>query len=84
LLRQHERATRCHMTVDGRAQGADGGSVRIHLCIPGAQLHAVRRARSAEEGALTEALNEAYLDIRRQLRELEGQRSTALLPRPFD
>ena len=80
LMRQHERVTRCHITVDGRAEDGDGGAVRIHVCMPGAQIHAARRARTCEEAALAQALSEAYLDIRRQLRDLDGQRSTALIP----
>jgi ribosome-associated translation inhibitor RaiA len=81
LLRQHPYVTRCHLSVDGRPQGSDGGAIRIHLSMPGAQLHAARRALHRADQDFTAALNDVLLDLRRQLRDLEGRRSTALLPR---
>lgn len=84
LLRQHPRSLRCHITVEGSkdTSGAAAG-VRIHLSMPDAEIHASSALSQKEPGAhaLDDALKEAYLDARRQLQEVDRQRSLALVLR---
>lgn len=83
LLRQNSRIQRCHMTVEGSKQ-APGipAAVRIHLSLPHAEIHASGGIAPEGSHGLDDALKEAYLDARRQLQELDRQRSlAALVPR---
>lgn len=84
LLRQSQRVLRCHIAVEG-SPGSRGApySVKIHLSMPGAQIHACSTPPDgARAPGLEEALKEAYVDARRQLQEIDRQRSMVLVLRP--
>ena len=72
LQRCDPRITQCHISILG---GGDGSvSVRIHVSVPGAQIH----ADSANDGALGHtdaflALRKAYEGARSQLRSLQRE-----------
>ena len=71
----------CHFTFDGSPDGTAGApryAVRIHLSLPGAQIHADSVQRSgAGHGDAHAALREAYGNARRQLEELKRARAQA-------
>jgi hypothetical protein len=74
LKRCDPRITQCHISVLGGAPGDGSVSVRIHVSVPGAQIH----ADSANEGgpALTDAflaLRKAFDGARSQLRSLHRE-----------
>jgi hypothetical protein len=74
LKRCDPRITECHIGVLGGAPGDLSVSVKIHVGVPGAQIH----ADSANEGgpALTDAfiaLRKAYEGVRSQLRSLQRE-----------
>ena len=73
LQRCDPRITQCHISVLGGAPG-DAVSVRIHLSVPGAQIH----ADSANDGTPRHtdaflALRKAYEGARSQLRSLQRE-----------
>ena len=74
LQRCDRRITQCHISVLGAAAGNGSVSVRIHVSVPGAQIH----ADSANDGAPGHtdaflALREAYEGARSQLRSLQRE-----------
>ena len=74
LQRVVPRITHCHISVLGAASGDGSVSVRIHVSVPGAQIH----ADSGNEGgpASTDAflaLRKAYEGARSQLRSLHRE-----------
>ena len=74
LQRCDPRITQCHITVLGGLPGESPVSVRIHLSVPGAQVH----ADSAHDGGpgdadVFAALGKAYEDARSQLRGLHRE-----------
>jgi len=80
LRRSHDRISHCHITVLG--ESGDGGfaiGVKIHVSVPGAQIHA---DGVAPDGAQPQdvfiALRDAYESARRQLLDLrrDGTRSS--------
>ena len=73
LRRCDPRITQCHISVLGGVPG-DAVSVRIHVSVPGAQIH----ADSANDGAPGHtdaflALRKAYEGARSQLRSLQRE-----------
>jgi hypothetical protein len=73
LRRCDHRITQCHISVLGSASG-DAVSVRIHVSVPGAQVH----ADSANDGGPGHtdaflALQKAYEGARNQLRSLQRE-----------
>jgi ribosome-associated translation inhibitor RaiA len=74
LRRYHSGITLCHVTVEGAVDHRAGGSnyaVRIHLSVPGAQIH----ADSGHHDGMVQrdvyiALRDAYASARRQLQDL--------------
>src|ERR1700728_2481568 len=74
LGRLNDGMTACHIVFEG-APGAAGGvpfRVKIHLSVPGAQIHA-ESGRHPQEGlaALHSPLHSAYENARRQLAKLK-------------
>lgn len=68
------RATACHIVLEGKT-GSQGAarqcSARIHLSVPGAQIHAESEPQPGEaHGDAVNALREAYEDAKRQLAKL--------------
>lgn len=77
LRRFNERITQCHLVVEGRVDGAKGApcSVKIHLSVPGAQIHAGSVHNSGDQQSdVSVALREAFNDAKRQLQELQIDR----------
>jgi len=84
LQRCHRRIDQCHLTVArGReifGASAPGGpppyEVRIDLSVPGAEIHAHSASGwTTEARDVFVALNAAFDDARRQLQELQRERS---------
>jgi hypothetical protein len=74
LQRCDPRITQCHISVLGAAAGDGSVSVRIHVSVPGAQIH----ADSGNDGAPGHtdaflALRKAYEGARSQLRSLQRE-----------
>ncbi len=70
----HPRITACHIVLEG-ITGSAGAvrqcSARIHLSLPGAQIHAESEPQPGDaHGDSVNALREAYEDARRQLAQL--------------
>ena len=74
LQRLNDRMTACHIVFEGNpeAAGRVPYRVKIHVSVPGAQIHA-ESAQSAEEGhpATHSPLRSAYENARRQLAKLK-------------
>ena len=78
LERFHGRVAGCDWTIEG-APGASGTAlhyaVKIHLDVPGAQIHAQNPAGGGPGQAdLDHALHQAFDDAKRQLRDLKCDR----------
>ncbi len=78
LLRFNERITQCHLIVEGRPRDEAKGvpySVKIHLSVPGAQIHAGSWHGNGDgQSDVYTALREASTDAKRQLQELQVDR----------
>jgi Sigma 54 modulation protein / S30EA ribosomal protein len=74
LQRLNEGMTACHIVFEGIPEPAGGVSfrVKIHVSVPGAQIHA-ESAQPAEEGqtASHSPLRSAYENAKRQLAKLK-------------
>ena len=83
LRRYHAGITQCHVTVEGAADYRAGGSlyrVKIHLSVPGAQIHADSRHHDdSAHGDVYIALRDAYSSARRQLQDLRRDRGKSSL-----
>jgi ribosome-associated translation inhibitor RaiA len=82
LVRSHPGMTRCHVTVEGKSDARAGHShctVKIHVSVPGAQIHAdsVQHPGEAHHDVYA-ALREAYSSARRQLQALENTQKSSL------
>jgi len=78
LRRSHDRISYCHISVLGDAEG-HGVAVKIHVSVPGAQIHAHGvAADAANPQDVFVALRDAYESARRQLQDLrrDGTRSS--------
>lgn len=68
------RVTACHIVLEGKLApeaAARQCSARIHLSVPGAQIHAESAPQPGEShGDAVNALRQAYEDARRQLAKL--------------
>ena len=75
----NSRLMACHIVFEGKADAqGDGGPyvVKIHLSVPGAQIHADSEPRSGEEHSeVRDALQAAYQSAKRQLENLRRQRA---------
>ena len=91
LQRLNERMTGCHIVVEGStdACGTDADAsaergryvVRIHLSVPGAQIHAESAQRSGEgHREPRSALHAAYENAKRQLQKLRQLRARNAAP----
>ena len=74
LHRLYDHMTACHIIFEGTPEAAGGVPfrVKIHLCVPGAQIHA-ESARQAGVGqaAFHSPLHSAYENAKRQLEKLK-------------
>ncbi len=75
LLRFNGRITHCHVLVEKRTAGESQAapySVKIHLSVPSAQIHAGSLLDGGgRQGDVYAALREAFNDAKRQLQELQ-------------
>jgi hypothetical protein len=78
LQRLNDRMTACHIVFEGTPEAAGGVPfrVKIHVSVPGAQIHA-ESARQADVGptAIHSPLRSAYENAKRQLEKLKPSRS---------
>ena len=77
LQRRYSRITACHIVLEGdvNAPGKPGAGpyrVKIHLSVPGGQIHAESVRMSGEDQRETNALHSAYDNAKRQLEKLKG------------
>jgi ribosome-associated translation inhibitor RaiA len=84
LLRFNERITHCHLIIEGRPDAAKGSqySVKIHLSVPSAQIHARSLHNGGHPSDVYAALREAFDDAKRQLQELQVDRIRPCLSGP--
>ena len=74
LKRGAPRITHCHVSVLGGAAGDGSVSVKIHVSLPGAQIHADSAdANGAGHSDAFVALQKAYEGARSQLRSLHRE-----------
>jgi hypothetical protein len=77
LQRLNDRMTACHILFEGAPETAGGAPfrVKIHVSVPGAQIHA-ESARQADTGpaARHSPLRSAYENAKRQLERLKPSR----------
>ncbi len=80
LQRLDDRMTACHIVFEGTPETAGGVPfrVKIHVSVPGAQIHA-ESARQPEEGrtAAHNLLHSAYENVKRQLAKLKQSHGLA-------
>ena len=81
LQRFGERITQCHLTVEGRVgHQRKGGpySVKIHLSVPGAEIHADSlHGDGTRHSDVYSALRGAFNNAKRQLQDLNRERITS-------
>jgi hypothetical protein len=74
LQRLNDRMTACHIVFEGAPEGAGGlpFRVKIHVSVPGAQIHA-ESAQPLEQGRAVphSPLRSAYENAKRQLAKLK-------------
>jgi len=73
LHRLYQRMTACHIVLEGNAAAPEAGGpvhVRIHVSVPGAQIHAESAFADPHTQARI-ALHSAYENARRQLEKLK-------------
>jgi len=75
LQTQHSRISACHIVITGRSDGqggVDGYAAKIHVSIPGAQIHAESELPSGTRHPdARAALRAAYDNAKRQLEKLK-------------
>jgi hypothetical protein len=80
LQQLNDRMTACHIVFEGTPESTGGVPfrVKIHLSVPGAQIHAAS-ARPADAGAAAShsPLRSAYENAKRQLEKLKPCRGDA-------
>jgi hypothetical protein len=85
LLRLNDRMTACHIVFEGIPETAGGVPfrVKIHVSVPGAQIHA-ESARQTDVGhaAIHSLLRSAYENAKRQLENLKPFRGSTDLAGP--
>jgi ribosome-associated translation inhibitor RaiA len=69
LRRHHDRISHCHITISKAACNASGVSVKIHVSVPGAQVHA--EGEDATDAGIYLAAATAFESARRQLSDLQ-------------
>ncbi len=83
LRRHHDDITHCHITVEDRLDDAPGMApyaAKIHLSLPGAQIHADSIGPSGEgHEDVNAALRAAYAAVSRQLQGLKLDRGKSSL-----
>ena len=74
LQRLNDRMTSCHIVFEGTPQATDGVvfRVKIHISVPGAQVHAEGARQAGEEHIPNHSpLRSAYENAKRQLERLK-------------
>ncbi len=75
LQRLNSGITSCHIVIEGSADGSGAKQpyrVKIHLSVPGAQIHAESAPQARMAGDIrTPALHSAYENAKRQLEKLK-------------
>ncbi len=88
LERFSERITQCHITLEGPDTRSDTQApyiVKIHLIVPGAQIHADSlHVDGAGHKDIYLALRDAFNNARRQLQEIQRDLSQATRMEGFD
>jgi ribosome-associated translation inhibitor RaiA len=82
LLRSNERITQCHVVIEGHSSTAERAqySVKIHLSVACAQIHASSLYNNGERSAdVYSALRAAFTDAKRQLLALQVDRMRSCL-----
>jgi ribosome-associated translation inhibitor RaiA len=85
LQRLNDRITACHIVFEGTPEAVSGVPfrVKIHVSVPGAQIHA-ESVRQADVGqaAIHSPLRSAYENAKRQLEKLKPSHGDSDLARP--
>jgi ribosome-associated translation inhibitor RaiA len=85
LQQLNDRMTACHIVFEGIPETAGGVPfrVKIHVSVPGAQIHA-ESARQTDVGhaAIHSLLRSAYENAKRQLEKLKPYRGSADIASP--
>jgi ribosome-associated translation inhibitor RaiA len=85
LQRLNDRMTACHIVFEGTPEAAGGVPfrVKIHLSVPGAQIHA-ESGRHADiwPTPIHSPLHSAYENAKRQLEKLKPSPGGSEFPRP--
>jgi ribosome-associated translation inhibitor RaiA len=71
LQRLNCRITACHIVLEGGSDGPGRYQVKIHVSVPGAQIHAQSAQPSADDQRELNALHSAYDNAKRQLERLK-------------
>ncbi len=82
LQRLNHRMTLCHIVFEGTPESPDGVPfrVKIHVSVPGAQIHAESaRLADVEQAAIYSPLRSAYENAKRQLEKLNPFRGDSHL-----
>jgi ribosome-associated translation inhibitor RaiA len=81
LRRCHDRITHCHVSVvGGLDESGDTVAAKIHVSVPGAQIHAESiNPRDVGNTDVFRALRGAFDNARRQLRDLQRDARTSRL-----
>jgi len=80
LRRRHESITQCRVTVEGNRGDGAPYVVKIHLSVPGAQIHADSTYQNgAGHADVYLALRAAYASARGQLQDLQRDCKSSLL-----
>ena len=77
LQQLHHRITACHIVLEGNAAVPDANGpchVKIHVCLPGAQIHA-ESAPGDSQAEARNALQSAYENAKRQLEKVQRMHS---------
>lgn len=78
LQRVNHRMTACHIVFEGTPEEAGGVAfrVKIHVSVPGAQVHAESARQAGQEHAPNHSpLRSAYENAKRQLERLKPSRA---------
>lgn len=86
LRRLNSRITACHIVLEGNAGRSDGRGqyqVKIHVSVPGAQIHAESAPPDGDDLRELNALHSAYDNAKRQLENLKRLHASHDLVTPF-
>jgi ribosome-associated translation inhibitor RaiA len=86
LRRLNSRITACHIVLEGNAGRSDGCGryqVKIHVSVPGAQIHAESAQSDGDDLRDVNALHSAYDNAKRQLEKLKRLHASHDFVTPF-